>query len=249
MGNKAGGRALKNGIMFYSENYQVTTTKLKNGDIKIETREFVKSKFDLSKITGIPFIRPYIFFFSMLKESWRETLKLTLSVMAVLILFLMVMGSSGNTEIVEHGHSGLYTNLILLLGIGIVFRFSKVAKYHGAEHMAISALDNDLEISNESIAQESRISRYCGTNLVVFMFLIKFPLEFLGVSPTLSLLISISVGFELFLLQKGWIYKLLTPVYLLGFTIQKYLLTATPNEEQLEVARIGISKLKELEGY
>lgn len=249
MGNSAGGRALKNGIMFHSDNYHVTTTRMKNGDIKIETQEYKESKFDVSKITGIPFIRPYVFFFSMLKEGWKSIITATLITMALLVGVLMFAYFSGSTEFIESKNSSQYSSLFVLIVLGIAFRFTKAAKYHGAEHMAISALEKGLHITNDIIVKQSRISRNCGTNLVVFMLLIKFTLEFAGMNPILSLLVCISVGFELFLLNDGWLYKLLTPFYMIGYTLQKYLLTAKPNNEQLEIAQVGMNKLKELEGW
>ena len=244
-----GGRALKNGIVFESNNYKVTTTYGKGEDIDIEIIEYEGKKHWTSNVVGIPFIRPYIFFFLLMKDNWKNMIKITLLSIILLTLFATVMISSGNTSVIESEHSGIYTNLVLLLLLAVGFRFTDIAKYHGAEHMAISTLENKLDITEENIAKQSRIHRNCGTNLVVFIFLVKYPLEFLGVHPLLSLLISISVGFELFLLRDGMLYKLLTPIYYIGYTLQKYLLTAKPNDKHLEVAEVGMNELKQLEGW
>lgn len=244
-----GGRALKNGIVFESNNYRVTTIYGKGEDIDIEIEEFENKEHWTNKVSGIPFIRPYIFFFSAIKDNWQSALNLISLSIGFLIIFILTMVYSGNTSVIENENSSIYINLIFLLMLAVVFRFTNMAKYHGAEHMAISALENGLEMTEENIAKQSRIHRNCGTNLVVFIFLIKYSLHFFGVHPLLVFLVSISVGFELFLLKDGRLYKLLTPFYYIGFTLQKFLLTAKPNDKHLEVAEVGMNELKVLEGW
>ena len=247
MGN-IGGMAFKNGIVFHGENYTVTTKTLDDGSVAVEYDKLElqerKSNFNLD----IPFIRGYIILFTIilvgLKNSWKTTLSIVIA-LNLLSLFLF-KGTSGDVNISD-------SNSLMIIGLlllnAIYMKITQTAKFHAAEHMGIATIEKGLTITSENICKQSRIHKNCGTNLVIFIFLIILILESLGLNILISVLISYSVAYELFRLKEGKIYKLLTPVYLVGFFVQKYLYTSKPDEIHIKTAEIGLNKLKELENW
>lgn len=144
----------------------------------------------------------------------------------------------------------------ILYGLGIdflvliaaVFLLKRLWQYHGAEHKAFNTYIGGHELLLESVKGADRVSNRCGTNLVVLLLPLMLVLSLvlnLDQIPLLLYLVSLSLGYEIF----NWSVrkKRLGMVYKIAAVIQKYIVTAEPNVEQLELAIATIKKAIETE--
>ncbi len=139
--------------------------------------------------------------------------------------------------------------LVLFLGylggIGLLPDIKRVFQYHGAEHKAIAAYENDAELTPESAQRFSTEHVRCGTNfLLTVMVVTIFVYAFVG-RPALPLLIVsrivlipvvAAISYEIIRFAAGhmrlrWVRALMVP----GLMLQR-LTTRQPTLDQLEVA-------------
>jgi uncharacterized protein YqhQ len=129
--------------------------------------------------------------------------------------------------------------------IGLVPDIKRVFQYHGAEHKAIAAYENDVEVTPESAQRFTTQHVRCGTNfLLTVMVVTIFVYSFVG-RPALPLLVAsrivliplvAGISYELIRMaarnmDKRWVRALMTP----GLALQK-LTTREPTLDQLEIA-------------
>lgn len=129
--------------------------------------------------------------------------------------------------------------------IGLVPDIKRVFQYHGAEHKAIAAYENDVEVTPESAQRFTTQHVRCGTNfLLTVMVVTIFVYSFVG-RPALPLLVAsrivliplvAGISYELIRMaarnmDKRWVRALMTP----GLLLQK-LTTREPSLDQLEIA-------------
>jgi uncharacterized protein YqhQ len=129
--------------------------------------------------------------------------------------------------------------------IGLIPDIKRVFQYHGAEHKAIAAYENNVEVTPESAQRFSTQHVRCGTNfLLTVMVVTIFVYSFVG-RPALPLLVLsrivliplvAGISYELIRMaarhmDKRWVRVLMTP----GLALQK-LTTREPSLDQLEIA-------------
>jgi len=129
--------------------------------------------------------------------------------------------------------------------IGFIPDIKRVFQYHGAEHKAIAAYENDVEVTPESAQRFTTEHVRCGTNfLLTVMVVTIFVYSFVG-RPALPLLVLsrivliplvAGIAYELIRfsakhMQWRWVRVLMKP----GLALQK-LTTREPDLQQLEVA-------------
>ena len=143
--------------------------------------------------------------------------------------------------------------LLIFLGylglIGLLPDIKRVFQYHGAEHKAIAAYENGVQVTPESAQQFSTQHVRCGTNfLLTVMVVTIFVYSFVG-RPALPILILsrivliplvASISYELIRyaarhMDKGWVRTLMVP----GLSLQK-LTTREPSLDQLEIAIMSL---------
>jgi uncharacterized protein YqhQ len=138
---------------------------------------------------------------------------------------------------------GIFLGYLLL--IGLLPDIKRVFMYHGAEHKAIAAYENGVELTPESAQQFTTQHVRCGTNfLLTVMVVTIFVYSFVG-RPALPLLIASRIllipliaglAYEVIRyaarhMEKGWVRALMRP----GLSLQR-LTTREPTLDQLEVA-------------
>ena len=147
-------------------------------------------------------------------------------------------------HLVEGGiRLGIFLGYLLL--IGQIKDIKRVFQYHGAEHKAIAAYENDVEVTAESAQRFSTEHVRCGTNfLLTVMVVTIFVYSFVG-RPSLPYLIASRI--ILIPLIAGIAYEVIrfsarhmrwAPVRILmkpGLALQK-LTTREPTLDQVEVA-------------
>nr|WP_167521152.1 DUF1385 domain-containing protein [Paenibacillus timonensis] len=243
--NLKGGHAFAKGVSFYSDSFVVKAQYSPNEAITItDSKPGDMKNYKLYKILRvIPFVRGILLIFHD---------RSTAIPFAVLFLYLFFFKS-----FLEN------INIYFLLGCITPFLFygfkawssrssmlskiSTVRKYHAAEHMVAHAWENELTLNLESVNKQSRIYPNCGTNLVVFTLTIFIVLLPLPITLILKLLLPFSIGFELFILTSPIIVKVLRPLYWIGEFTQKYITTASPDDNHLLVAIACMERLVALE--
>jgi len=120
-----------------------------------------------------------------------------------------------------------------------------VFQYHGAEHKAIAAYENDVELTPDTAQQFSTAHVRCGTNFLLTVMVIAIivysviprPNLFFVIGSRLVLVPVIAgLSYEVIRLaakniHRGWVRALMRP----GLWLQK-LTTRQPDLDQLEVA-------------
>lgn len=140
---------------------------------------------------------------------------------------------------------------LLFIGYLMFMKFSEISKFHGAEHKVLNAYDSQKKIDVEIVMSESRLSRNCGTNFIVYIivlaliaFLINqfiLPIHYLIVSAVLIIMNYI------YFIDKKFIHNILKPFIFLGILNQKLLGTREPDLKHVNLAIITFNKLLELQ--
>ena len=132
-----------------------------------------------------------------------------------------------------------------LLLIGMVKDIKRVYMYHGAEHKAIAAYENDVEVTAESAQRFSTEHVRCGTNflltvmavtIVVYSFVGRPSLLWLIASRIILIPLIAGLAYEVIRFSAGhmrwwWVRIAMKP----GLALQK-LTTRQPTLDQVEVA-------------
>jgi uncharacterized protein YqhQ len=160
-----------------------------------------------------------------------------------------VFGLSGFWFHVAEGALRLSIFLGYLSLIGCLKDIRRVFQYHGAEHKAIAAYENDAPLTPESAQQFTTQHVRCGTNFLLTVMVVTIVVySFVG-RPALPLLIAsrvvlipfiAGVSYELIRfaarhMQWRWVRVLMKP----GLLLQK-LTTREPSLDQVEVAIVSL---------
>jgi uncharacterized protein YqhQ len=138
---------------------------------------------------------------------------------------------------------GLFLGYLLL--IGRMAEIRKVFQYHGAEHKAIAAYENDVPLTPESAQRFTTAHVRCGTNFLLTVLVIAIVVYSMIGRPALPILILsrivlipvvAGIAYELIRLaarhmERRWVQVAMVP----GLTLQK-LTTREPTLDQIEVA-------------
>lgn len=227
-----GGRAHINGVTFVT-NTHIVRGKLSKGNMTIRVRR-LPGTYILNLMDNVPFLR-----------GISKLAKLNLKLFLGIILFLLIpwdwIFPSGSM-----GSEPLWADLsiygIILLTMVVLFR--QLWQFHGAEHKAFNIYTSGTDLTLSTVRQASRISERCGTNLAVIAIPITILLSFVA-EPLLLVLTILPISYEIFNWSSRRKYRL-KPAFFVARFIQQYLVTAEPNEEQLQLATATLLKAIEL---
>ena len=250
---KIGGRAYSNGVRLFGENYSVKAYYDKDNKLKYSVS---KNKFNQNQlyltIKKIPVLRgiiSIIFAFIMLFKEVKRNPKRFWPLILIIVLDLAIESyflffSSNNTgSTFFHSTAFYYSAVIILIITLIVFRFTilkDIFKFHGAEHKAVNYYQKDQTKTIapiESLADQSRLARRCGTNLVVITILLLFIANYLTIPINfyLATFLAIGVAYEILLLLPN---KLLE----FPFLLQRFT-TIEPEKHHLKAAAAALNIL------
>jgi uncharacterized protein YqhQ len=140
--------------------------------------------------------------------------------------------------------------------IGLMPDIRRVFQYHGAEHKAINALEEEGVVSVEAARRQTRLHPRCGTSFVLLVLVLSiFVFAFLGRPPAyvripmhLALLpVIASITYEVIRLAGMFKSGFLARVLLAPGLWTQYLTTREPTDDQIEVAVAALQKVRELE--
>ena len=155
------------------------------------------------------------------------------------------IGAEGFNYHLLEGAIRLSVFLGYLLLIGFLPDIKRVFMYHGAEHKAIAAYENDAELTPESAQTFTTRHVRCGTNflltvmvitIVVYAFVGRPALGWLVASRVLLIPLIAGISYEVIRFAAGhmrwaWVRLFMAP----GLALQR-LTTREPTLDQLEVA-------------
>jgi len=232
-----GGRAHLNGITF-ATNTHVVRGKLSHGTITIKVSRLPGLRI-FNVMDKIPFLR-----------GVSKLAKLNLKLFLGMIIFLAlpwdwIFPPTPNEIVAAEPVWPVFVCYGLVL-VALVFLLKRLWQFHGAEHKAFNIYTSGVDLSLSAVKEASRVSRRCGTNMVVILLPIMMLLFSVTYQmPLLILAVSLSIGYEIF----NWSsrrQRLKQAFWIAGF-IQKYIVTAEPTEEQIQVAIATLSRAIECE--
>ncbi|MDR3543639.1 MAG: DUF1385 domain-containing protein [Desulfosporosinus sp.] len=231
-----GGRAHINGITF-ATNSHVVRGRLSHGNISINVTR-LPGIWIFNLMDRVPFLR-----------GVSRLAKLNLKLFTGMFLFLAIPWDwvLPPNEIVVSESVWSVLAIYGVVFIVLVILLKRLWQFHGAEHKAFNIYTSGADISLSAVKEASRISERCGTNLVVILLPIVILLSLVAYQlPLLILVVSISIGYEIF----NWSfcrYNRLNRTFLIAGFIQKHIVTAEPTEEQMRVAIATLCKAIECE--
>lgn len=240
--NIRGGRAYFNGVSIYSSaGFARVNYKSSNKEFFIRRGSYVKNTSNMGKILNflfkIPFIRSFSIFYNIIKNNKKMLLKF----IGVYIIFILLLENMNN-DVVNNIDSFLSDEkrmyLIVMLVVGLIIKITPISNYHGAEHMVINYYNKNKDLKFINLSNVTRVSNSCGSVLILITFIVFYLMTFILKNTDLNFLISYMIAYEMFISKN----KLFKPIFLLSGFIQKYILTSKPNEIQLQVAKIALSK-------
>ncbi len=241
-----GGNALRKGVAFHSMDRSTVAYRDNQGNISIKTTKVILS-YQMKALKKIPFIRGI----AVLVETFLRTWKINLMFLAVTTAILLILENSSQS-LFDFDSAAITLEaavekyfVLIVLAIGFIFtKLSGVSRYHGAEHKVFNTLKTNLPLTIESVKQQKRYADECGTNLLVFIFIIFSLLRLTGMMFYISFIIGASVGYEIFIANNKKVKRLLIPFYFIGYIIQYFVFTSEPTDRQLEVALAAVRALE-----
>jgi uncharacterized protein YqhQ len=265
-----GGQAVVEGVMMRGESTWAIAVRRPDGEIVVDVREVPRWA---EKYRDVPILRGVAGLVESLGLGYRaltwsaneqmpedeqvseKAMGWTIVVAAVFFsaLFILIPAFAGKG--LSHLFRGSFpivegvVRLALFVGylllVGRLKDIKRVFQYHGAEHKAIAAYENDVELTPETAQQFSTAHVRCGTNFLLIVMVVAVFVYSVIPRPNLWFVIGSRIvlmpviaglGYEVIRLaaknmQQTWVRVLMRP----GLWLQR-LTTREPDLGQLEVA-------------
>jgi uncharacterized protein YqhQ len=268
-----GGQAVMEGVMMRGERTWAVAVRSPSGDIELEVHDAPRWAERYSKIPLLRGVMTLAESLSLgfkalswsanrqIPEEERLSAKAIGWTMAGALVFftaifilLPAFGARGLNRALDGGgfwvhvlegglRLGLFVGYILL--IGRLPDIKRVFEYHGAEHKAIAAYENDVEVTPESAQRFTTEHVRCGTNFLLTVMVITIVVYAFFGRPALPLLVAsrvllipaiAGISYEIIRfaarhMEWRWMRALMKP----GLAMQR-LTTRQPSLDQLAVA-------------
>ncbi|MED4399975.1 DUF1385 domain-containing protein [Metabacillus fastidiosus] len=160
-----------------------------------------------------------------------------------ILLYILIAFSSG-----KYANYYMYALELFSFIIAIpIIKFTETGKYHSAEHMAINAYENNVDLNLHNVRKQERYHSLCGSNFVIMRMFILITGMIFNVNFLIMFIIAYLVSDEIVHYlddnkkRFAFIHKLLK-------YIQVSLYTAMPEDKHLKLAVKTLNKLIKLEG-
>lgn len=268
-----GGQAVVEGVMMRGESAWAVAIRNPEGEIDVDVHDAPRWSERYSKIPLLRGVMSLAESLSlgMKALSWSAnqqvpeeerigskgmgiTMAIALVFFAGFFILLPALGARGLSGLL--GIEGFWFHVLeggLVLGIflgylaaiGLMPDIKRVFQYHGAEHKAIAAYENDVPLTPESAQRFTTQHVRCGTNFLLTVLVIAIlvysvigrpAIPVLVLSRVILIPIIAGIAFEVIRfaakhMDKRWVRTAMVP----GLTLQK-MTTREPSLEQLEVA-------------
>jgi len=186
-------------------------------------------------------------------------------ILAVAIFFLAPLGLTGlfrhwlGTGVLFWLVEGLVRVCIFILYLALVTRIPdlrRVFEYHGAEHMAIHALEHGEELTPQACKKYRTLHLRCGTSFLLVVMvvsilvfaLVRWPAWYwLILSRVVLIPLIAGISYEIIKLAGRYEDNRVVRVVMAPGLALQWMTTKQPDEAQLEVALAALGKIVELE--
>jgi uncharacterized protein YqhQ len=269
-----GGQAVLEGVMMRGATHWAIAVRDLEGEIKVDVRDvpgwaekyrrfpIVRGVTGLGESLGLGYRALTWSANQQLPEDEQiseKTLGWSVGIAMVLFsgIFIVLPAIAGNSlKHVFHGSfpviegiARLALFMLYIWGIGHMRDIKRVFQYHGAEHKAIAAYENGVELTPETAQQFSTAHVRCGTNFLltvmcvaifVYSFVPRPNIWFVIGSRVVLIPLIAGLSYEVIRLSaknvhRRWVRALMRP----GLLLQK-LTTREPDLDQLEVALVSL---------
>jgi uncharacterized protein YqhQ len=272
-----GGQAVVEGVMMRGERTWAIAVRTPEGDIEIETHEtptWAEKWVKIPLVRGVMALAESMAL-GMKALTWSAnrqipeeeqisskamgwTIGIALAFFTAIFIVLPAVAANGFGNVfgldgfwfhVSEGALRLGIFLGYLLLIGQLKDIKRVFQYHGAEHKAIAAYENDVELTPESAQRFTTQHVRCGTNFLLTVMVVTILVySFVGRPGWLLLIASrivlipliAGLSYEIIRfaarhMQLRWVRILMRP----GLALQR-LTTREPSLDQVEVAIVSL---------
>jgi uncharacterized protein YqhQ len=265
-----GGQAVVEGVMMRGASQYAIAVRMPDGELKVDVRE---APGWAERYRNIPLVRGVMGLGESLGLGYRALTwsanqqmppeeqvsekalgwAVAVAVLVFSTIFILLPALAGNSlkhtfrgsfPVVE-GLARLGLFVLYLLVVARLKDIRRVFQYHGAEHKAIAAYENGVELTPETAQQFSTAHVRCGTNflltvmviaIIVYSVIPRPSLLFVIASRVLLVPVIAGLSYEVIRLaarniRRPWVRVLMRP----GLWLQR-LTTREPDLSQLEVA-------------
>jgi uncharacterized protein YqhQ len=254
---RLGGMALRNGLLVHGPTHWAAAVRTRDGEVKVASGK----KPRLHAADGVPGVRGVarlgeaMAVIPLVKRGLPEA-RLPFQDVSVLTV---AAGASLTAALAKRRVRGMggetIAALVSITPALFALRGGELAQYHGVEHKAIAAYEQDADDARETSKEHER----CGSHLVAPLLasnlagtvLLRRTLEKPGpVAGGAVAIASTAVAVEVFAwCERNSETRVAKALRKPGFEIQRLIGTREPDERQLEVGRAALAEILRVETY
>ena len=241
-----GGIARWDGLDLFGPNYMSVAYRHRGEiHVRVEPTIIWKPKNPtVQRLSRLPVVRSVFFWGRLILQVVGSvwTLVFFVATMAALWLFVRLM-ELGSGEGALGGVFSLFAEFPILPVLLLFFasmKFTRIGRYHGAEHKAVAAYEEHGEVTLEGARRSSRIHPRCGTNILSYIVLAALLDPLIGWWGYAVL--------QFILISEAWfVFGKTRPSIAVGNFFQRYFTTTEPRRAELEVAVESLKRLLQAE--
>jgi uncharacterized protein YqhQ len=252
---RLGGMALRNGLLVHGPGHWAVAVRTSEGAIKVGSGLKPRFKGPVAELPGVRGIVRIAEAFALLPLIKRNVPEVRLPFEDGRVLAAMFASSALSAGVRRGGRTAGRESLLAVLGIAptaLALRDSELAAYHGVEHKAIAAYEQDTDAATTPKEHDR-----CGSNLVAPMLLstlagnviVRTLLKARGPLASVSVALgSVALSVELFAWSERNRDRPLARAFRRpGFEMQRLFATREPTPQQLDVGRAALAEILRLE--
>lgn len=221
----------------------ISSARYREGRVTCEVERLSSLLRFLYKHKGLPIprlVRMALFFADSMAKSW---------VSIFIAVFFLRAFTVNSTAASSHSIFDELTRFAVVLLAVFAYSIWRVAKWHGAEHMAIAAYENSGNTDVQSIERESTINKKCGGRLILPLLasvvISNLIAKNFGVNVTIAFLAVMEAMLWVDTL-KGWDNIPVTSQA--SDLLQKWVTTRRPETREVLTAQRALSELVRAHG-
>ncbi len=254
---RLGGMALRNGLLVHGPTHWAAAVRTRDGEIKAASgkKPRLRAADGVPGVRGVARLGEAMAVIPLVKRGLPEA-RLPFQDVSVLTVAAgaSITGALARKRIRGIGGESIAA-LISVAPALFALRGGELAQYHGVEHKAIAAYEQDADDARDTSKEHER----CGSHLVAPLLasnlagtvLLRRALEKPGpVAGGAVALASTAVAVEVFAwCERNSETRLAQALRKPGFEIQRLIGTREPDERQLEVGRAALAEILRVESY
>jgi uncharacterized protein YqhQ len=253
---RLGGMALRNGLLVHGPTHWAAAVRTGDGEVKVASgkKPRLRATDEVPGVRGVVRLGEAMVVIPLVKRALPEA---RLPFQDVSVLGVAAVASIGGAVARKRVRGLGGESIAALASVApalFALRGGELAQYHGVEHKAIAAYEQDADDASDASKEHER----CGSHLVAPLLasnlagtvLLRRTLERPGpVAGSAVALASTAVAVEVFAwCERNSETRLARALRRPGFEIQRAIGTREPDERQLEVGRAALAEILRVEG-